>query len=200
MDQPSSIPVDRHVFQFAERWYRIRTKGGMKGYEHIADTFRSMWGEYAGWAHSVLFTADLRAFQSYKVEEKEEAVDGSIDEKFVVVKQETTRKSNGGTVQVDELVKSEPTTNGNEPHSIGAVDSESPRITRWKRRIEVEDGTTTLRDSTDSAPSARQTKREANPKRKEVEPARESSLESSFPLTKRRTSRRRATSKPFSGR
>ncbi|PWN33601.1 DNA glycosylase, partial [Meira miltonrushii] len=67
MDQPSSIPVDRHVFQFAERWYKIRTKGGHKGYEHIADTFRKLWGPYAGWAHSVLFTADLRAFQTYKV-------------------------------------------------------------------------------------------------------------------------------------
>ena len=70
MDQPSSIPVDRHVFQFAERWYRIKTKGGLKGYEFIADKFRALWGPYAGWAHSVLFTADLRAFATYKQEEE----------------------------------------------------------------------------------------------------------------------------------
>jgi hypothetical protein len=70
MDQPSSIPVDRHVFQFAERWYRIKTKGGLKGYEYIADKFRSLWGPYAGWAHSVLFTADLRAFATYKKEDE----------------------------------------------------------------------------------------------------------------------------------
>ncbi|TKY89192.1 hypothetical protein EX895_001723 [Sporisorium graminicola] len=63
LDQASSIPVDRHVFQFAEKWYRLRTKK----YEEIADYFRDLWGEYAGWAHSVLFTADLRSFANYNV-------------------------------------------------------------------------------------------------------------------------------------
>lgn len=85
MDQPSSIPVDRHVFQFAERWYKIKTKGGLKGYEYIADRFRALWGPYAGWAHSVLFTADLRAFASYK---KEEEVKIELEEHKVEFKQE----------------------------------------------------------------------------------------------------------------
>jgi N-glycosylase/DNA lyase len=31
-------------------------------YDAIGDHFRSLWGKEAGWAHSVLFTADLRAF------------------------------------------------------------------------------------------------------------------------------------------
>ncbi|EST06117.1 HhH-GPD domain protein [Kalmanozyma brasiliensis GHG001] len=69
LDQASSIPVDRHVFQFAEKWYRLRTKK----YEEIAEYFRQLWGGYAGWAHSVLFTADLRSFADYKVAKKEEA-------------------------------------------------------------------------------------------------------------------------------
>lgn len=55
MDQPSSIPVDRHVFQFAERWYGIRTKK----YEEIAQRFRDLWGEWAGWAHSVRLAKPL---------------------------------------------------------------------------------------------------------------------------------------------
>lgn len=40
----------------------------------LAERFRQLWGEYAGWAHSVLFTADLRAFKGYqgKEEVKEE--------------------------------------------------------------------------------------------------------------------------------
>lgn len=31
-------------------------------YDAVGDKFRSLWGKEAGWAHSVLFTADLRAF------------------------------------------------------------------------------------------------------------------------------------------
>ncbi|PKI85439.1 Ogg1p [Malassezia vespertilionis] len=61
LDQPSSIPVDRHVFQFAERWYHIRSKR----YEEVADKLRFIWGENAGWAHSVLFYADLPSFANY---------------------------------------------------------------------------------------------------------------------------------------
>lgn len=68
LDQASSIPVDRHVFQFAEKWYRLRTKK----YEEIAEYFRQLWGEYAGWAHSVLFTADLRSFANYNAGAKKE--------------------------------------------------------------------------------------------------------------------------------
>ncbi|KAJ9477429.1 N-glycosylase/DNA lyase [Pseudozyma hubeiensis] len=79
LDQASSIPVDRHVFQFAEKWYKLRTKK----YEDIADYFRDLWGDYAGWAHSVLFTADLRSFADYnKVVggKKEEKVEGGVGE------------------------------------------------------------------------------------------------------------------------
>lgn len=61
LDQHSSIPVDRHVFQFAERWYHIRSKK----YEVIADRLRELWGERAGWAHTVLFYADLPSFDHY---------------------------------------------------------------------------------------------------------------------------------------
>ncbi|UZJ51532.1 hypothetical protein CBS101457_000852 [Exobasidium rhododendri] len=90
MDQPSSIPVDRHVYQFAERWYHIRTKGGLKGYEIIASRFRDLWGPYAGWAHSILFTADLRAFATYKQEEEVKIEVGSVEGelKHSIVKRE----------------------------------------------------------------------------------------------------------------
>lgn len=81
LDQHSSIPVDRHVFQFAEKWYHIRSGK----YEDIAQRFRDLWGEYAGWAHSVLFTADLRSFATYKSEpalhlkEQDPSVDVKIE-------------------------------------------------------------------------------------------------------------------------
>lgn len=61
-----SVPVDTHVWQIAQRDYKVG-KSNMKTlnkamYEAVGDHFRNLWGEYAGWAHSVLFTADLREF------------------------------------------------------------------------------------------------------------------------------------------
>ncbi len=54
------------VWQIAQRDYKFG-KGKHKSltkatYDAIGDHFRSLWGKEAGWAHSVLFTADLRAF------------------------------------------------------------------------------------------------------------------------------------------
>jgi len=46
-------------------------------YTAIANHFRDLWGKEAGWAHSVLFTADLKAFSERlvaKIEAKEEEV------------------------------------------------------------------------------------------------------------------------------
>ncbi|KAL7927578.1 DNA glycosylase [Trichoderma austrokoningii] len=71
-----SVPVDTHVLQIAQRDYRFGKKGpktiNKAMYDAIGDHFRSIWGKYAGWAHSVLFTADLREFSSRMKEEKGE--------------------------------------------------------------------------------------------------------------------------------
>ncbi|MCJ1336191.1 8-oxoguanine glycosylase ogg1 [Bachmanniomyces sp. S44760] len=61
-----AVPVDTHVWQIAQRDYKFG-KGKFRSltkptYDAIGDHFRSLWGKEAGWAHSVLFTADLRAF------------------------------------------------------------------------------------------------------------------------------------------
>jgi N-glycosylase/DNA lyase len=37
----------------------------------VANRFRSLWGKEAGWAHSVLFTADLKAFSKRLVAKAE---------------------------------------------------------------------------------------------------------------------------------
>ncbi|KAF7547742.1 hypothetical protein G7046_g8914 [Stylonectria norvegica] len=61
-----SVPVDTHVWQIAQRDYKFsksKTKTLNKVmYDAVGDHFRELWGKYAGWAHSVLFTADLREF------------------------------------------------------------------------------------------------------------------------------------------
>lgn len=54
------------VWQIAQRDYKFG-KGGNKTlnkatYDAVGNHFRKLWGKEAGWAHSVLFTADLRAF------------------------------------------------------------------------------------------------------------------------------------------
>ncbi|PVH93215.1 hypothetical protein DM02DRAFT_541988 [Periconia macrospinosa] len=93
-----SVPVDTHVWQIAQRDYKFG-KGKHASltqamYVAIANHFRKLWGKEAGWAHSVLFTADLKAFSdriTAKVEIKEEEV---------LVKTEP-----GGSLLVDEVVK-----------------------------------------------------------------------------------------------
>ncbi|KAL8657084.1 MAG: hypothetical protein Q9226_002276 [Calogaya cf. arnoldii] len=72
-----AVPVDTHVWQIAQRDYKFG-KGKHSSltkatYDAVGDRFRSLWGKEAGWAHSVLFTADLRAFSerlSAKIEVK----------------------------------------------------------------------------------------------------------------------------------
>lgn len=61
-----AVPVDTHVWQIAQRDYKFG-KGKHSSltkatYDAVANHFRKLWGKEAGWAHSVLFTADLRTF------------------------------------------------------------------------------------------------------------------------------------------
>lgn len=73
-----AVPVDTHVWQIAMRDYKFGRSGNKTltkaMYDAVGDHFRGLWGTQAGWAHSVLFTADLRAFSDRvvvkKVEEK----------------------------------------------------------------------------------------------------------------------------------
>ena len=68
LDKPSSIPVDTHMFQIAAQKYLPHLRGRKsvtdKVYAEISDHFRGLYGDYAGWAHSVLFSADLRHLQN----------------------------------------------------------------------------------------------------------------------------------------
>ncbi|OAL25380.1 hypothetical protein AYO20_10490 [Fonsecaea nubica] len=72
----------------AQRDYKLgkgRNSSMTKGtYDAVANHFRKIWGKEAGWAHSVLFTADLRTFAeklTTKVEVKVEKGEGEEGEK-----------------------------------------------------------------------------------------------------------------------
>lgn len=56
LDQPGAIPVDTHVWQIASRDYGFSKRGKTltsQLYTQVGDHFRALFGEYAGWAHSV---------------------------------------------------------------------------------------------------------------------------------------------------
>ena len=69
LDQPASIPVDTHVYQIAARNYMKhlplskKTSITEKTYNEVSSKLQTVFGSHAGWAHSVLFTADLAMFK-----------------------------------------------------------------------------------------------------------------------------------------
>ena len=124
-----SVPVDTHVWQIAQRDYKFgksKTKTFNKAtYDGVGDYFRDLWGKYAGWAHSVLFTADLREFSgraplkkiAHVTEVKKEAIDedeikDSPRKRRLLVRTEVKEEKikmeediNGTKVQIERVTK-----------------------------------------------------------------------------------------------
>jgi len=110
-----AVPVDTHVWQIAVRDYKFakaKTKTFSKiMYDAIGDHFRALWGRQAGWAQSVLFTANLRSFSDrlstdvkpsvleVKEEEEETVVEPTVRQsrkrKTVVAKMEADEDGKG---------------------------------------------------------------------------------------------------------
>ncbi|KAF7305074.1 N-glycosylase/DNA lyase [Mycena kentingensis (nom. inval.)] len=71
LDKKDVVPVDTHVFQIAVKHYGLRasltSKPNMtpKLYADINSLLVQKWGDYSGWAQSVLFTSDLKVFANY---------------------------------------------------------------------------------------------------------------------------------------
>ncbi|KAJ3568639.1 hypothetical protein NP233_g5580 [Leucocoprinus birnbaumii] len=71
LEKKEVVPVDTHVHQIAVKYYGM--KGSSSGktnmtpklYDEVNSKLFSVWGEYAGWAHSVMFTADLKSFADF---------------------------------------------------------------------------------------------------------------------------------------
>ena len=71
LDQTGIIPVDTHVWAIATRHYDA--DGALASaksltpsvYERVGDAFRSRFGSHAGWAHSLLFAAELPSFRQF---------------------------------------------------------------------------------------------------------------------------------------
>ncbi|KAI0889888.1 8-oxoguanine DNA-glycosylase [Annulohypoxylon maeteangense] len=109
-----AIPVDTHVWQIAQRDYKfgkVKTKTFSKAmYDAVGDHFREIWGKQAGWAQSVLFTANLKSF-SEQASGKAEVVDIKVEVKEVkediATIKSTSRSRKRRQVEVTEVVKTE---------------------------------------------------------------------------------------------
>ncbi|KAK0656835.1 DNA glycosylase [Cercophora newfieldiana] len=86
-----SVPIDTHVWQIAQRDYSFgkgtKSKTFNKTmYDAVGDHFRKIWGPKAGWAQSVLFTANLKSFAEQasgkKLVIKEEAFVAKVEVKI----------------------------------------------------------------------------------------------------------------------
>ncbi|XP_072538348.1 N-glycosylase/DNA lyase isoform X2 [Salminus brasiliensis] len=102
LDKSEAVPVDTHVWQIAKRDYSCAAGHGQKTltdkvYNEIGDFFRKLWGCYAGWAHSVLFCADLKKFQNLK----EDALKEEKNEKKMLKNKKTSRNKRE-TVKMEE--------------------------------------------------------------------------------------------------
>ncbi|PHH74446.1 hypothetical protein CDD80_3077 [Ophiocordyceps camponoti-rufipedis] len=93
----NSVPVDTHVWQIAQRDYKFgkaksKTFNKMM-YDAVGDHFRGIWGEYAGWAHSVLFAADLGTFSKQDADSisAEKGQTGVVEKKVEVVESRKRR-------------------------------------------------------------------------------------------------------------
>ncbi|KAI1497348.1 N-glycosylase/DNA lyase [Biscogniauxia marginata] len=123
-----AVPVDTHVWQIAQRDYKfgkMKTKTFSKTmYDSVGDHFRKIWGQQAGWAQSVLFTANLKSFSEQASSEKSDDVDIKVKiEEDVVLEPLPASRSRKRRVAIVEKVKVE-------EH----VSTETDRITIKRRR------------------------------------------------------------------
>jgi N-glycosylase/DNA lyase len=69
LDKDAAVPVDTHIRQIAVRLFAPDLAGKSltpRLYNALADTYRSRFGDWAGWAQQYLFFAELHRAQDYK--------------------------------------------------------------------------------------------------------------------------------------
>jgi len=101
LDKSNIVPIDTHVYQIAVRDFKF--KGGKSKtlnkamHDNIRLFFQDIFGDYAGWAQSVLFAADLSDLNNgvNVVEVKKEEADGDVVDVGVSVKREIEDEGDG---------------------------------------------------------------------------------------------------------
>ncbi|KAI9327086.1 DNA glycosylase [Obelidium mucronatum] len=90
LDKFNAIPVDTHVWRIAKRDYGLSSSAvaktlTAKNYRIIGDKWREIFGEYAGWAQSLLFSAEIGT-GTKQSPEKMDAVVIDVDSKSTDIK------------------------------------------------------------------------------------------------------------------
>ncbi|CAM9361973.1 unnamed protein product [Pylaiella littoralis] len=108
LDQASTIPVDVHVWRIACRDYDpslLDCKSLTPTvYARVGDLFRDRFGERAGWAHSLLFAAELPGFKAMLPPEMQQEMD-----EFKREEREAKAESKAEKARVKEEKASQPT-------------------------------------------------------------------------------------------
>jgi N-glycosylase/DNA lyase len=78
LDKKDAIPVDTHVWAIACRDYDSELLNSKsltpKIYNHVGELFRKRFGSHAGWAHSVLFAAEIAPWRDLLPKEMQVAI------------------------------------------------------------------------------------------------------------------------------
>ncbi|KAI1828023.1 DNA glycosylase [Xylaria intraflava] len=105
-----AVPVDTHVLQIAQRDYhfgKTKTKTFSKAvYDSIGDHFRHIWGPKAGWAQSVLFTANLKSFSDHATTDSK-SVDIKVESEEIIAQPSSKTRKRQIVTAVAEQVKLE---------------------------------------------------------------------------------------------
>jgi N-glycosylase/DNA lyase len=111
LDQFEAIPVDTHVWSIAIRDYAPHLKMSKSLtpsiYDQVGDVFRNLFQEKAGWAHSVLFAAELPNFRDrLPLDLQKEMKDFLLEQKLVKQAKKQEKKSKS-VVNVDDAENNE---------------------------------------------------------------------------------------------
>lgn len=140
LDKESVVPVDTHVFNIVRRDYKRFT--GAKTisrdvYCGIQDFFTELWGDYAGWAHSVLFARDLADLNNgVNVEKLEKKI--KMEERLNGIEIESSIQKDQETIKEEETIQEENTIKEEEIiYSVTGRPKRSVTIRRESKRVKV---------------------------------------------------------------
>eukprot|EP01038_Epipyxis_sp_PR26KG_P009609 gene9609-12940_t len=109
LDQSSAIPVDTHVWQIAIRDYApaLQMSKSLTPmiYEQVGNVFRERFSsdqKYAGWAHSILFAAELSQFREKLPIEMQANMKQFTEEQQLIKKQNKINKINSKKAKMNE--------------------------------------------------------------------------------------------------